>query len=791
MLLSKQWLHEWLDFKIDAEALSKQLTMAGLEVDTVKPAAGDFSGVVVGRVVSAHKHPDADRLNVCKVDTGDGDLIDVVCGGVNVREGLKVAFAKVGAVLPGNFKIKKAKLRGSPSHGMICSTSELGMGEGEAHSIMELSEDAPLGETLQNYLQLHDYIYDIELTPNRGDCLSIKGVARDLAVLNDIKLQLPEIQLLAATVQDERGVTLSAPQQCPHYVGRVIKGVNMRVSTPIMMQERLRRAGLRSINFIVDVTNFVMLEMGQPMHAFDVNKVAGDIDVRLAKKDERLRLLDDQDITLRDSDLVIADANGPIALAGIMGGLASSVDDSTQDIFLESAYFTAPKIMLSARAHGLQTDSSYRFERGIDFDMQRMAIERASELIVSHAGGELGAVVDVLDDMAQPKPVTTVLRRHRIKRLLGVEYEDAFIEKTLEGLGLTLVSEDDGWQLTIPSHRPDMTMEADVIEELVRVYGYDHIPEHAGHVDMRMPSVSETESTQGSRAAIMRGLGYHEAMTYSFISREQYADFSSEFTAIEIANPMGSEMAVMRSSLLPGLVGAVAFNIKHQNVTARLFEQGACFYDDQGATTQIQRIAAMITGASRPVAWQQGPRNVDFFDLKGDLQALAANLSLDVTFEPSTVSVFHPGRQAAVMVGGNQVGVCGQLHPDLAKKYEIKQEVYLFELDSLVLSPDAVQAFSAISKYPAMRRDLAIVVENEINNSKIQAVIYESAGDLLQSVEVFDIYKGEGVPEGHKSIALCISFQSTERTLVDDDINVIIQRIVDELASNFNAQLRA
>lgn len=780
MKVNHTWLQQWLTVSDDVETVAGQLTMAGLEVDTVEPAAGDFHGVVVAYIAEAKPHPDADRLRVCQLDTGSGSLTQVVCGGKNAREGIKVAFAQVGAVLPGDFKLKKAKLRGVESFGMICSESELGLGEGEDHCIMELPMDAPLGADLREFFDLDDHVYDIELTPNRGDCTSIRGIARDLAVVTQQTLLEPEVQMQSETVNDRLSVNIESPSRCSHYVGRVIKGVNLNVPTPIWMQERLRRLGLRSINYIVDVTNYVMMELGQPMHAFDLAKLTGDIHVRLANQDESLLLLDEQEIVLAADDLVIADDSGALALAGVMGGQSTCVDKATQDIFLESAYFAPAPIMLSARRHKLATDSSYRFERGVDFALQRRALERASELIVAHAGGQLGPVVDVANDQYHPKITCISLTYDAIEQLLGVELGRDFVIDALQRLGMQLSDTDYGWDVRVPSYRSDIQLQADLIEELARVYGYNNIPMRRGRMDVVIPESQEMRRNERQLAAVIRQRGFHEAMTYSFIAAKDQQNFYPEVDSVVLANPMAEDMAVMRAGLLPGLVNAVSYNVKRQQERVCLFEVGRVFARDQQANVEHNVLAMAMLGL-----------DADFFSFKGELEHILDFLGVNVTWLTQAAPGFHPGRCAELFVSGASVGVCGQLHPDLAKKMHIKNELYLCELNLDALAVADLTEFKPLSKFPSVRRDIAIVVSDTINYSNIHELIAKSAIELLQSIQLFDIYQGEGVEPGSKSLALGLTFQAQDRTLVDEEIQTTMQEIISALETHFNAQLRA
>lgn len=779
MKVNHNWLQEWLELPSSLE-VAERLTMAGLEVDAVHPAAGEFSGVIVAHIVKAEPHPDADRLRICQLDTGKGE-VQVVCGGKNARAGIKIAFAQVGSVLPGDFKLKKAKLRGVESFGMICSESELGLGEGEDHCIIELAADAPIGQDLRDYLQLDDAIYDIELTPNRGDCTSVQGLARDLAAITEVSLAQPEVQLQSESSDLEKAINLAAPERCPQYLGRAISGVNLAVATPLWLAERLRRAGLRSINFVVDVTNYVMLELGQPMHAFDYEQVVGDIQVRLAKAGEKLQLLDEQDIELTTSDLVIADAEKPLALAGIMGGKASGVTEGSSTILLESAYFTPAPIMLSARHHKLASDSSYRFERGVDYQLQRKAIERASELIVTHAGGHLGPVVSAISSEHMPAPIEITLHYHNITRLLGISINQSFARQALVRLGMQVQELDDASCLvTVASHRPDITLEADLIEEIARLYGYNNIPSHAGKMTVVMPDISETTVTDQVIAETLKQRGFNQAMTYSFISQKAQDYFYPNVQSLALANPMAEDMAVMRAGLLPGLVNACAYNNKRQQDHIQLFELGTVFELTDHGKREQHHLAMAVCSA-----------NLGFFELKAEVNHLLAMLGVNPDWQATQQAGMHPGRTASLAVNGKVVAVCGQLHPGIAKELHISGEVYLCEINLDALAPAELTAYRAISKYPSVRRDIAIIVSKQVNYSNIHEVIANCAIELLQSIQLFDIYEGQGIEAGSHSLALGFTFQALDRTLVDDEVNAVMQKIVEALETHFNAQLRA
>ena len=795
MKFSEVWLREWIDPKLDTKQLAEQLTMAGLEVDAVHPAAGEFSGVVVGHVVSAEQHPDADRLRCCKVDVGASTPLDIVCGGVNVRAGLKVAVATVGAVLPGDFKIKKTKLRGQSSEGMICSASELelaGANE-EKGGILELADDAPVGTNLREYWQLDDVIIDIDLTPNRGDCLSLRGIARELSVLNKISTQAPLLEPVAATISDTFNVTVQDKAACPRYACRIIKGIQSGITSPIWLIEKLRRSGVRSIHPVVDICNYMMLELGQPMHAFDLAKLDGDIVVRQAKPDEQITLLDEQALTLHDPALLITDQNSPLAVAGVMGGADSAVTDETADILLESAFFNPVNVCLAARKYGLHTDSSYRFERGVDFELQVLAIERATQLITEIVGGEPGSVSEVVSESDLPQRQPIELEANSIERLLGMTFTPEEVTQVLESLGMQVCASNNGWRVTPPSWRFDMEQEADLIEELVRVHGYDDIPSAPMQADLMMPNVSEQRLTKSRIAKLLVDLGYHEAMTYSFISEQQQALLDPEHKPVALANPIASDMAVMRTSLWPGLLQALHYNLNRQVSRLKLFETGMCFIDDGKEWQQVVKLAMAAVGNAFPEQWGVKSRQVDFFDLKSDVEKILrlTRRSSDFHFEKVKNSVLHPGQSAVLYEKGQCIGYLGALHPKIAQHMGLNEVPLLFEIELQALETVQVPEFKTISKFPAVRRDLAIVIDEDVATNKILEQIASSCGQLLSHVQVFDVYQGSGIESGKKSVALGLTFQDATRTLIDEEINAIIQDVVAHLGQQLGATLRA
>ena len=793
MKFSEQWVRSWCNPDISTEEMLEQLTMAGLEVDGMEPAGGAFTDVVVAKVESVEKHPDADKLNVCQVNDGSQTL-QIVCGAANVRPGLIAPLARIGAELPGQkagetFKIKPAKLRGVESSGMLCSEKELGLADA-ADGLMELPEDAPIGTNLRDYLELDDNIIEIDLTPNRGDCLSIAGVARELGVLNQCDVNAVSIQDIPASCDASFSVQMNAPEACTHYVGRVIKQVNVSAATPLWMVERLRRSGIRSLGAIVDITNYVMLELGQPMHAFDLAALNDHIDVRYAREGETITLLDGKQITLDEQTLLIADACQPLALAGIMGGEHSGVSDNTQDIFLESAFFRPEIIAGKARSYGLHTDSSHRFERGVDPQLQRRAIERATELVLQICGGEAGEVCEhTTDAHPQSNPVIT-LRKSRIRRLLGVDIEDDAIVDMLRRLEMQVTESEAGWQVIAPSFRFDINIEADLLEEIVRIYGYNNIPRNKPVYHANMQPVTEHCVPLPRLRQALVDRGYFEAITYSFVDPALQQIFDPDVTPVALANPLSSEMSVMRTTLWPGLVSAVRHNLNRQQQRVRLFETGLSFIPHSEGLQQVNRIAGAVTGAVQPDQWAQQSVEVDFFDIKGDVEALLAMRRLDAEFVAATHPALHPGQSAKVLSQGEVIGWLGALHPQVLDQLGVDQPVFVFELDLEPAQQAAIPAFKPLSKFPEVRRDLAIIVNESVTAGEIQAAIRRSASELLQEIVLFDVYTGKGIEPGQKSIAFGLILQDFSRTLTDSEIDRTVDEIVATLKTEFTATLR-
>lgn len=800
MKFSEQWLRQWVNIDVDTQTLVNKITMAGLEVDNVEPVAADFSGIVVAEIIACDKHPDADKLRVTRVSTGKEEY-QVVCGAPNARLGIRVPLATMGSMLSDNFKIKKTTIRGVDSFGMLCAAAEMGMAE-SSDGLMELPADAPLGQNIREYLKLEDCIIDVDLTPNRGDCLSIAGLAREVSANFLAEVSEEVVSPVTATINNCFPIHITAKEGCPRYIGRVIKDIDINRAVPLWLVESLRRAGLRSIDPIVDVTNYVMLEVGQPMHAFNLNALNGSINVRMAEADEKLVLLDGQNITLTTDTLVIADEHKPLAIAGIMGGEGSGVNQSTTAIFLESAFFNPITVAGKARAYGLHTDSSHRFERGVDYQLQRKAIERATVLILDLCGGQPGPVIEVVNEDYLPKQKEITLHSEKVNSLLGVTIEDSHIEALLTRLGLDMVPKDNAsgaeWQVTVPSWRFDIEIEEDLVEELGRIYGYDNLPTAIPSALLKMKQEDESLVSEYDLRRLLVSRGYQETISFSFIDPLRHKLFDPQREAVTLANPIASDLSVMRTSLLPGLVKIAAYNLNRQQSRVRVFEIGQVFINEdkglkQSSIKQEQKLAAVITGGRFPEGWQSGKDSVDFYDLKGDVEALlaAGGKGKDFHFVGGEHPAMHPGQCAVVWCGDKLVGHVGAIHPSIAKKMGVSALVYLLELSLESVINGTVSCFEKLSKFPEVRRDLALIVEESCAADNLCKVIQREGGEWLREVRVFDVYMGKGVEVGYKSLAISLTLQDHSRTLKDQDVNNLVDKVVAKLEKEFNASLRA
>ncbi|WP_286232551.1 phenylalanine--tRNA ligase subunit beta [Thalassotalea sediminis] len=798
MKFSESWLREWVNPAISSDELTHQITMAGLEVDGIEPVAGEFKGVVVGEVVECGQHPDADKLQVTKINVGtasdDGELIDIVCGAKNCRLGLKVAVAMVGAVLPGNFKIKKAKLRGQPSFGMLCSESELGLAEA-SDGIIELPQEAPIGTDVRDYLDLNDVTIDVDLTANRGDCLGLKGLAREVGVLNGLPVSEPEITSVSTTINDTRDIQLSAPDACPRYLGRVIKNVNLNAQTPLWMVEKLRRCGIRSIDPVVDITNYVLLEQGHPMHAFDLSAIEGKIDVRLAKPEEKLVTLDEAEVSLKEGTLVIADDNKALAIAGIFGGLDSGVTTNTKDIFLESAFFSPLAILGKARQYGLHTDASHRYERGIDPELQHQAMERATALLLDIVGGEAGPITEAVSQEHLPKAKQVSLRRSKLDSRIGHHIVDDKVTEILTRLGFDVSFENDVWHVKVPNYRFDIKIEEDLTEEVARIFGYNNIPNVSPQATLAMCDRKEAQLPLKRLRQTLVTRGYQEAITYSFVDPKVQQLIHPDKEVMTLPHPISSEMSVMRLSLWTGLLQSVVYNQNRQQQRMRLFETGLRFVPDENAENgvrQEQMIAGVLTGARNQEHWDMEKAASDFYDIKADVEALLARTANAeaYSFEQGQHDALHPGQTAAIYKNGKIIGHVGTLHPELERKLGLNGRTLVFEVLLTEISTLNIPQAGDISRFPANRRDIAVIVEEDVNAKKVLQLIENVGGNYLVDLNLFDVYRGNGINDGFKSLAIAMILQDHEKTLEEKDINDVVNRVVETLKDELNASLR-
>ncbi|MFJ3486200.1 phenylalanine--tRNA ligase subunit beta [Pseudomonas sp. NPDC090202] len=790
MKFSEQWLRGWVSPQVSRDELVARLSMAGLEVDSVTPAAGVFSGIVVGEVLSTEQHPDADKLRVCQVSNG-AETFQVVCGAPNVRPGLKIPFAMIGAELPGDFKIKKAKLRGVESNGMLCSQAELQVGEGN-DGLMELPADAPVGEDFRAWLELDDVSIEVDLTPNRGDCLSVAGLAREVGALYDAVVTRPQVAAVPAMHDEVRPVDVLAPAACPRYLGRVIRNVDLSRPTPLWMVERLRRSDVRSIDAAVDITNYVMLELGQPLHAFDLAEINGGIRVRMAEEGEKLVLLDGQEVSLRADTLVIADHQRALAIAGVMGGEHSGVSATTRDIFLESAFFDQIAVAGKARSYGLHTDASHRYERGVDWQLAREAMERATALLLEITGGEAGPVIETVSEQHLPSVAPVVLRAERIEQMLGMKMEAAEVERLLTGLGLKVAAEGAQWCVEVPSHRFDISLEVDLIEELARLYGYNRLPVRYPQARLAPQARPEAKGDLPALRRLLVARGYQEAITYSFIDQKWFELFSPGVEPLLLANPISADMAAMRSSLWPGLVKALQHNLNRQQDRVRLFESGLRFVGQLDGLKQEPMLAGVVCGSRLPEGWAQGRDAVDFFDVKADVEALLGFSGAldDFRFAPGKHPALHPGQTARIERDGREVGFIGAIHPELAKTLGLDRPVFVFELILAEVAEGRLPKFHELSRFPEVRRDLALLADREVAATAVLDVIRENAGEWLTDLRLFDVYQGKGIDPHRKSLAVGLTWQHPSRTLTDDEVNASTQQILTSLEERLNATLR-
>ncbi|OAM09488.1 phenylalanine--tRNA ligase subunit beta [Acinetobacter baumannii] len=792
MKISENWLRTWVNPAIDSDTLSDQLTMLGLEVDELAPVAKPFTGVVVGEVLTVEQHPDADRLRVTTVNIGSGEPLQIVCGAPNVRAGMKAPVATIGAVLPGDFKIKKGKLRGVESQGMLCGASEIDL-EDKIDGLLELPADAPVGVNIREYLKLDDNVIDISITPNRGDCFSIRGIAREVAVINQQQMNEPEIKSVDATITDEKKVVINT-DGAPRYLGRVIKNVNVKAATPEWMEQALARSGIRTHSILVDVTNYVLMELGQPMHAFDLAKIEGTVHVRQAKSQEKLQLLNDQEVELQDDVMVIADDQKALAIAGIMGGLASSVTDDTTDIFLESAFFAPLAIAGRARRFGLHTDSSQRYERGVDFELPLIAMNRASQLIQELAGGEFGPITVAEKSDLLPKREAIELKQAQVDQLLGYKVAAEFITDALTRLGCEVTIQADGeWSVVPPSHRYDMAIYQDLIEEVARIDGYDNIQISLPSMDVQLAKYQDRFEIAQLRQTVVT-LGYQEAISFSFADAKLEKQLNPQVSPLMLANPISSDLAAMRSTLLSSLIPCVQYNLNRQQSRVRFFELGLRF-DYQNANSiqdlkQIPTLALVAVGSREPESWHAKPQPMDFFDFKGEVEEILAAGRVKVEYVRSERPWLHPGQSAEILVDGQSIGYLGRLHPSLENELDLST-TWVAELDQAAVLQSYVSNFTELSRFPSVKRDIALLISDNINVRDIQQLIEKTGGELLDSTWLFDVYTGQGVEEGKRSLAFALLWQHPSRTLEDAEIKSGMDNIIQVLENTYQATLRA
>ena len=791
MQISESWLREWVNPALTTQQLGHQLTMAGLEVDALQMVAPPFNNVFVGEVLSVEAHPQADRLRVTTINVAQAEPLQIVCGAPNVRVGLKVIVATLGAKLPNNIDIKRAKLRGVESFGMLCAAQELGLSPA-TEGLLELPVDAPVGANIRDYLQLDDITMEFGITPNRGDCLSVLGMAREVAAFNKLSLCQPVMLPVSAAHTHVVSVDLQS-EACPRYVARVIKGINPNSASPEWLVRKLARSGIATLGAVVDVTNYILMELGQPMHAFDLTKIEGGIVVREAQAGEKLILLNKQTVELRAGALLIADHQKPLALAGIMGGDESAVSDSTVDILLESAFFQPLALAGKARSYGLHTDSSHRFERGVDFNLQRQAIERATQLIIEIAGGSAGEVIEAILPNALPTRLPINLRLAKISQVLGFDLPATQVEDILLALGMTLEKQADAWLVTAPSYRFDISIEVDLIEELARVYGYDNLPTQKPQFSFELAPQPEVLSTQQVKELLV-GMGYQEAITFSFVDPKLQKILDPQRQTLSLANPISSELSTMRTTLWAGLLSAVAYNQNRQQSRVRLFEVGSRFLPQpDGSLVQEVMLSGVITGEVLPEAWGNKSAVVDFFDLKGNVESILAltGASDTVRFKTANHPALHTGQTAALVDSqDNIIGYLGKLHPQVQQSLDVQGSVYVFELLLAPLLNAKLPKFSELSRFPSLRRDIAVVLDASIQAADVLKTAREAGSELLQNVWLFDVYQGAGIAENKRSLAIGTHWQHNDRTLQDEEVKAGLQAIVDALEKQHNAVLR-
>jgi phenylalanyl-tRNA synthetase beta chain len=790
MKVSEQWLREWVELKGDTAEIAEQMTMAGLEVDGIRAAGVAGDKIVVGRVTSIVTHPNADKLRICSVDTGGKEALSIVCGAANVAEGQLYPVALIGAELPGGLKIKHSKLRGEDSFGMLCSAAELGLAE-SASGLLELPDGMVPGANISSALNLNDQIIDIDLTPNRADCFSMLGVARDMAAFNDLPLAEHEVAATKATITDQLPIGIDAKDGCGVFAGRIIRNINPAAESPFWLKERLRRAGVRALHPVVDITNYVMLEYGQPMHGYDLAKLDGAISARWAANKEKIVLLDEQQVELSDDVLVIANAGEPVAIAGIMGGASTAVTDTTTDIFLESAWFAPAALAGRARRFGLHTEASMRFERGVDFKGQLRAIERATELLLEIVGGEPGPATEQRINKALPEIKPVSLRKTRLTQVMGLELPDNEIDSMLKRLGFKVAGSKQGWEVTPTSYRFDIQIEADLIEEVIRLYGYGAVPAKPQQAVVELAPRSETAIDMQRILSVLIDRGYHEVITYSFVDPGVQQGVAPG-ADLALANPLSRDLSVMRRSLWPGLLEALSVNAKRQQDRLRLFEHGVIFESQGTEIKEVKKIAGLAWGPRLPESWKGAREGADLFDIKSDLIALLAptGRAEHFRFVARAHDALCPGRSATIELEGVTVGWLGELHPSLCRKQDLATAPVVFEISTDTCLHGRVPTYRQISRFPSVRRDLAVIVDAKLAVQELVDATRETAGPLLKDIIVFDIFAGKGIETGLKSVALGLILQETSRTLTEPEIDGVMAAVMAEVSAKFNASIR-
>ncbi len=783
MQFSEQWLRQYTNPSIDTDALSHLLTMAGLEVEDLAGVGADFNKVVIAEIISADKHPDADRLQVLKVNVGAAEPLQIVCGASNARVGLKAPCALVGAVLPG-FEIKQAKVRGVESFGMMCSETELGLAA-ESAGLLELPAKATVGQDIREYLGLNDKLFTLKLTPNRSDCLSIVGIAREVAALTGATLDLPKFDAVSAQHQELKKVSVADAEACARYCGRLVKGVNATAQTPEWMVSRLERSGLRSISAIVDITNYVLLELGQPMHAFDAAKLQGDINVRWASQGEAITLLNEQEVKLDKDMLVIADNSGAIAFAGVMGGQSTAVSDATTDIFLESAFFTPDTIAGKGRRFGISTDSSYRFERGVDYGNTVQALERATALVLEICGGQAGAVTEV--NGVLPKRVPTQLRMAKLNSILGITLDESWVAKLFDQLGFTYTQKAGVFEVSPPSYRFDISREEDLIEEIARLHGYDNIPAIAPIADLRMLPDAEGVVTRAVLQDVLVANGYQEVVNYSFVEETWETELLGNAKPIKLKNPIASNMSVMRSGLWGGLLDTLVYNLNRQQDRVRIFEIGASYAEAKEGFKETMRISGLAYGDVIPEQWGEAARSVDFYDVKADVDALTGGRAEYVAAQHPAL---HPGQTAQIVVRGRSIGWIGKLHPKWQQHYQLPKGAVLFEMDLAPLQQRSIAKYSEVAKFPPVRRDIAVVVDEAVSVDALIKTMKKAKVQFVTDIALFDVYRGKGIAEDKKSLAFYVLMQDTQKSLTDAEVDSVMASLLELIKNQHGAELR-